>query len=66
MSVEDVHELKTNRDGFKFDHRARVKFHGSSRGQNIMLMGPRVRRAAAPGPPPVIDPSMKIQAVSSE
>ena len=52
MSSKDVHELKTNGDGFKFHHGARVKSYGSSRGPKIMLIGPSGKEGSSPGSPP--------------
>ena len=49
MSVEDVHGLKADGDGFKFHHGARVKSHGSSRGHKIMLIGTSGKECSSPG-----------------
>ena len=52
MSVEDVHELEANGDGFKFHHGARVKSHGSSHGHKTMLTGPSGEEGRSLGSPP--------------
>ena len=53
MSIEDVHKLKTNGDGFKFLHRARVKSHRSFCGHKIMLIGPSGEDGSNIGSPPI-------------